>query len=169
MCKIHILHDFCIGIHLLSTIHDNIRWNSAFAAFVCSGITSLSTLPVISRWCLVVTGSSMLTFIVLPHCGIRSQTLLPDTTSSHIILTSEPPVLALPSKIHVPNREQLVPLLTTLVCRGPGSNPVPPDRGADTLPTELPRPVFAAFDVKCKGREVRGLTFSDNAFWPNVK
>ena len=27
----------------------------------------------------------MLTFIVLPHCGIRSQTLLPDTTSSHII------------------------------------------------------------------------------------
>ena len=28
-----------------------------------------------------------------------------------------------------------------MVCRGPGSNPVPPDLGADTLPTELPRPV----------------------------
>ena len=38
----------------------------------------------------------MLIFIVLPHCGIRSKTLLPDTTSSHIILTPERPVLALP-------------------------------------------------------------------------
>ena len=107
--------------------------------FVCSGLTSLSTLSVISRRCLVVTGSSMLTFIVLPHCSIRSQTLLPDTTSSHIILTPERPVLALP---RVPSREQLVPLLTTLVCRGPGSNPVPPDLGADTLFTALPRPVI---------------------------
>ena len=66
--------------------------------FVCSGLTLLSTLSVISRRCLVVTGSSMLTFIVLPHCGIRSQTLLPDTTSSHIILTPEQPVLDLPRK-----------------------------------------------------------------------
>ena len=66
--------------------------------FVCSGLTSLLTLSVISRRCLVVTGSSMLTFIVLPHCGIRSQTLLPDTTSSHIILTPERPVLVLPRK-----------------------------------------------------------------------
>ena len=41
-------------------------------------------------------------------------------------------------KIRVPSGEQLVPLLTTLVCRGPGSNRVPPDLGADTLPTELP-------------------------------
>ena len=64
--------------------------------FVCLGLTSLSTLSVISRRCLVVTGSSMLTFIVLPHCGIRSQTLLPDTTPSHIILIPERPVLALP-------------------------------------------------------------------------
>ena len=64
--------------------------------FVCSGLTSLSTLSVTSRRCLVVTGSSMLTFIVLPHCGIRSQTLLPDTTPSHIIRIPERPVLALP-------------------------------------------------------------------------
>ena len=106
--------------------------------FVCSGSTSLSTLSVISRRCLVVTGSSMLTYIVLPHFGIRSQTLLPDTTSSHIIQKPERPVLALPQKSE---GEQLVPLLTTLVCRGPGSNPVPPELGADTLPTELPRPV----------------------------
>ena len=82
----------------------------------------------------------MLTFIVLPHCGIRSQTLLPDTTSSHIILTPERCPSPTP-KIRVPSGEQLVPLLTTLVCRGPGSNPVPPDLEADTLPTELPRPV----------------------------
>ena len=79
----------------------------------------------------------MLTFIVLPHCGIRSQTLLPDTASSHIVLTPERP------KIQVPSGEQLVPLLTTVVCRGSGSNPVPPDLGADTLPTELPRPVLS--------------------------
>ena len=109
--------------------------------FVCSGLTSLSTLSVISRRCLVVTGSSMLTFIVLPHCGIRSQTLLPDTTSSHILLTPERPVLVLPRKSECQAVEQLVPLLTTLVCHGLGLNPVPPDLGADTLPTELPRPV----------------------------
>ena len=36
--------------------------------FVCLGLTSLSTLSVIPRRCLVVTGSSMLTFIVLPYC-----------------------------------------------------------------------------------------------------
>ena len=46
-------------------------------------------------------------------------------------------------KIRVPSGEQLVPLLTTLVCHGPGSNLVPPDLGADTLPTELPRPVYS--------------------------
>ena len=44
-------------------------------------------------------------------------------------------------KIRVPSGEQLVPLLTTLVCHGLGSNPVPPDLGVDTLPTELPRPI----------------------------
>ena len=50
-----------------------------YILFVCSSLMSVSTLSVISRRCLFVTGSSMLTFIVLPHCGIRSQTLLPDT------------------------------------------------------------------------------------------
>ena len=48
-----------------------------------------------------------------------------DTTPSHIILTLGRPVLALPRKSE-PSEEQLVPFLTTLVCRGPGSNPWPP-------------------------------------------
>ena len=48
------------------------------------------------------------------------------TTPSHIILSLGRPVLALPSK----SEEQLVPFLTTLVCRGPGSNPWPPVPGS---------------------------------------
>ena len=109
--------------------------------FVCSGLTSLSTLYVISRRCLVVTGSSMLTFIVLP---------IPDTFTcyhlqSHYTDTGATSPSPTP-KIRVPSGEQLVPLLTTLVCRGPGSNPVSPDLGADTLPTELPRPVKVKFN-----------------------
>ena len=100
---------------------DSITFLSAFQSlFVCSGLTSLSTLSVILRRCLVVTGSSMLTFIVLPHCGIRSQTLLPDTTSSHIILTPERPVLALP-------RKSEWGATSTIVNDFGGSNPVPPD------------------------------------------
>ena len=71
---------------------------ASLCLLVCSDLTSLVTLSVISRRCLVVTGSSMLTLRVLPHCGIRSQTFLPDTTFSHIILTPERPVLALPRK-----------------------------------------------------------------------
>ena len=49
-----------------------------------------------------------------------------DTTPSHIILTLGRPDLALPRKSWVPSEEQLVPFLTTLVCRGQGSNPWPP-------------------------------------------
>ena len=63
------------------------------------------------------------------------------TNNIPIILTPERPILALPRKSECQAGEQLVPLLTTLVCRGPGSNPVPPDLRWDTLPTELPRPV----------------------------
>ena len=45
--------------------------------FVCllCGLMSQSTAMVMLGGCLVVTGSSMLTFIVLPHCGIQSLTL----------------------------------------------------------------------------------------------
>ena len=61
-------------------------------------------------------------------------------------------------KIRVPSREQLVPLLTTLVCRGPGSNPVPPDLGVDTLPTELPRPVNYILDKRtCPKQWSKGI------------
>ena len=60
-----------------------------------------------------------------------------DTTPSHIILT----VLALNPKIRVPSGEHLVTLSTTLVCHGPGWNPVPSDLGADTLHTALQRTV----------------------------
>ena len=49
-----------------------------------------------------------------------------DITSSHIILTLGRPVLALPRKVWMPREEQLVPFLTTLVCRCPGSKPWPP-------------------------------------------
>ena len=37
--------------------------------------SAFNNFSVISRWCLVVTGSSMLTFIVLPHWSIMPQTL----------------------------------------------------------------------------------------------
>ena len=79
---------------------------------------------VISRRCLVATGSSMLTFIVLPHWSIMPQTL------DMLHTQSGRPVLALPRK-----SEQLVTFLTTLVCRGPGKDPWPPvpRRGHSTL------------------------------------
>ena len=57
-----------------------------------------------------------------------------ETTLSHIILTMCRPVLTLPRKsfynsildFKMPSEEQLVPFLTTLVCRSQGSNPWPP-------------------------------------------
>ena len=61
----------------------------------------------------------MLTFIVLPHWNTMPQTL-------DIILTLGRPVIALSRKSWVPSDEQLILFLTTLVCRGPGSNPWPP-------------------------------------------
>ena len=69
------------------------------------------------------------------------QDTLTDTTPSHIILDTGATSPSPTPKIRVPSGEQLVPLLTTLVCRGLGSNPIPPGLRADTLPTELPRPV----------------------------
>ena len=42
-------------------------------------------------------------------------------------------------KVLLPNREQLVPLLTTLVCSSSGSNPVPSDLIVDTQTTALLR------------------------------
>ena len=83
----------------------------------------------------------MIYFIVLPHFGIKSHTLYLIPPQSHYADTRE----TSPSptqKIRMLSGEQLVLLLKTLECRGPGSNPVPPDLGVDTLPTALPRPVI---------------------------
>ena len=66
----------------------------------------------------------------------------------------------------MPIEEQLVPFLTTFVCRGPGSNPCLPFPGADTLPTELSGPIavreipqeslgFSPFEL-LYGRNLRG-------------
>ena len=65
-------------------------------------------------------------------------TLLDTTPVTLIKLTMGQPVLVIAP---VPSGEQLVPLLTTLVCCGLGSNQVPPDLRADTQPTALMRPV----------------------------
>ena len=84
---------------------------------------AFNNFSVISRRCLVATGSSLLTFIVLPHWSIMSQTLdmipHPVTLSWHWVDQSTP-------YVWVPSEEQLVPFFTTLVCRGPGLNPWPP-------------------------------------------
>ena len=57
-----------------------------------------NNLSVISRQCLVSTGSSKLTFIMLPHCGITVAATLLDTTPTHIILTLGQPILDLCTK-----------------------------------------------------------------------
>ena len=109
--------------------------------FVCSSLTSwLSTIiSVISRRCLVVRqGAQCSLFVVLPQWIIRhlawyhTQTHYPDTgcTSPSSI-----------PKVRVPSEEQLVLILTSLVCRVPGSNLRPPVlRSSGVLPTELPGP-----------------------------
>ena len=48
----------------------NVQLNLLLLFVVCSGLTSLkkfNNFSVISRQCLVKTGSSMLSFILLPH------------------------------------------------------------------------------------------------------
>ena len=80
---------------------------------------------VISWRCLDATGSSMLTFIVLPHWSIMPQTLdmipHPVTLSWHWVDHST----RMPVYIHVCST-----ILTTLVCRGPGLNPWPSVAGS---------------------------------------
>ena len=69
--------------------------NSLFLIlFVWFGLNvAFNNLSVISRRCLDVAGSSMLTFRVLPHWNIMPQTLWHDIPPSHIILTLSWPVL----------------------------------------------------------------------------
>ena len=70
-------------------------WIWAYVAF--------NDLSVISRRCLDVAGSSMLTFRVLLHWIIILQTIWHDIPPSHIILTLSWPVLALLSKCRAPS------------------------------------------------------------------
>ena len=75
-----ILFLFCLLKNLLVWFGLNVPFNN---------------LSVISRRCLDVTGSSMLTFRVLPHWNTTPQTLWHDIPPSHIILTLNWPVLVL--------------------------------------------------------------------------
>ena len=68
-------------------------WSVVICLFVWFGLNiAFNNLSVISRRCLDVTGSSMLTFRVLPHWNIMPQTLWHDIPPSHIILTLSWPV-----------------------------------------------------------------------------
>ena len=86
---------------------------------------AFNNLSIISRRCLVATGSSVLTFIVLPHWSIMSQTLgmipHPVTLSWHWVDQSWLYPVSLSAK-----RGAASTIFTTLVCRGPGSNPWSP-------------------------------------------
>ena len=75
----------------------------------------------ISRQCLVATGSNA-HFFSAASLKYHGPDTWHDTTSSHIIMILGRPVLALPRKSEC----QASTILTTLVYRGPGSNPWPP-------------------------------------------
>ena len=83
----------------------------------------------------------MLTVIVLPHRGIKSQTSLdiPPVTFNIFTDTGQSRVPILTLKIRVQSVEQVIPFLMTLVFYGPGSNLVSSELGADTIPTAILR------------------------------
>ena len=86
---------------------------------------AFNNLSVISRQCLDVTGSSMLTFRVLSHWNIMPQTLWHDISPRHIKLTLSWPDPIPSSTFFNAERqakEQLVPFLKSLVWPGRGSN-----------------------------------------------
>ena len=86
----------------------------------------------------MLTFSSL--FIVLPHCGIRFQTLLPDTTSSHNILTPERPVLALPENPSA-KRGATSSIVNDFGMSRPGIEPGTSRSRSGQSTYELPRPV----------------------------
>ena len=92
---------------------------------VCSCLTSLST--IFQTYHDVVWlrhGAHYAHFYSAASLKYHAPDTWHDATPSHIILTLGLPVLALPFKTWVPSEERLVPLLTTLVWRGPESKPV---------------------------------------------
>ena len=101
--------------------------------FVLFGLyVAFNILAVISRRCLDVAGSSMLTFRVLPYWNTTPQALdmifHPVTLYRH--WANQFWFLALQAK------EQLMPFLKSLGWLGRGSKPQPPGHKANTLPTE---------------------------------
>ena len=105
--------------------------------FVWFGLNlAFNNLSVISRRCLDVTGSSMLTFRVLPHWNITPQTLWHYIPPSHIVLTLSWPVLALLSKRWVPSERAASTIFIFKVfgMTWPGINLQPPGHKVDALP-----------------------------------
>ena len=95
-------------------IHSDEPWCSSTLCCCClfGFYVAFNNFSVISRRCLVATGSSVLTFIELPHWSIMPQTLTRYNTQSHYPesvngLTSPSSTL----QVWVPSEEQLVPFL----------------------------------------------------------
>ena len=81
--------------------HQDFRLDLCVCVCVCVWFgfnVVFNNLSVISRRCLVATVSSMLTFIVLHHCSIKSQTLYFIPPPVTIMLKLGRPFLALPRK-----------------------------------------------------------------------
>ena len=103
---------------------------------------AFNNFSVISRRCLVATGSSVLTFIVLPHWSILSQTWY--HTQSHYPDTGSTSPSSTP-QVWVPSEEQLVPFLRLWYVAARDRTRDLPFPGADTLPTELSGSFFFLF------------------------
>ena len=117
--------------------------------FQCN--VAFNNFSVISQQCLVVTGSSMLTFIALPHWCIMPQTLdkytwyhiqshYPDTGSTSPSSTTY---------FWESSKEQLVPFLTTLYVTAWDRTCELPFPMVDTLLTKLPGLDICRLDSFC--------------------
>ena len=108
-----------------------VHGNTTLPIYRYFGLQSWRRLPNKSCCCLFRFNVAFDNVLVIPRRSLKYHA--PDTchdaTSSHGILTLSRPVLSLPRKsecqARVRSEEQLVPFLTTLVCRGPGSNRSP--------------------------------------------
>ena len=90
---------FNFGLPLkISPSFCSICWEKEKCVCVFGFNVAFNNFSVISRRCLVATGSSMLTFIVLPHWSIMSQTLDPVTLSWHWVDQSKLYPLSLSAK-----------------------------------------------------------------------
>ena len=103
---------------------------------------AFNNFSVISRRCLVATGSSMLIFVVLPHWNIMSQTLdmipHPVTISWHWVDQSK----LYPGSLSAKRGAASTIFLRIWYVAGRDRTRDLPFPGADTLPTELSGPVL---------------------------